>query len=129
MATILVWMVLGALLALWSGALWLLHALLADPQATVLASQQALHALPTLEGWGDWARQARDALVNLMDGALLLASVGLGVLREWQWLQWLAEWLAPLLWTLWALGALTLLAIGAAWQAVIRGSRPRPAAA
>lgn len=128
MAITLMWMVLGVLLALWSGALWGVHALLADPQATVLATQQALHGLPTLEGWSDWARQARDALVNLLDDALLLLSVGLGAAHEWRLLQWLAEWLAPLLWTLWALGALTLAAIGAAWQAVIRGSRPRPAA-
>jgi hypothetical protein len=46
---------------------------------------------------------------------------------EWRLLQWLADWLAPLLWALWGLGALLLLAIGAAWQAVIRGSAPRPA--
>ena len=129
MATIVVWMVLGVLLALWSVGLWGVHALLNDPPATVLALQQMLHGLPTLEGWGDWARQARDGLVNLLDDALLLASVGLGAAREWRLLQWLDEWLAPLLWTLWSLGALTLAAIGAAWQAVIRGSRPPTAVA
>ena len=127
MATMLIWMLLGALLALWSGALWLVHALLADPEATLLALQQGLHALPTLEDWGEAARSARDALVNLADDLLMLASAGLGVLREWRLLQWLADWLAPLLWALWGLGALLLLAIGAAWQAVIRGSAPRPA--
>lgn len=125
MITIFLWMTLGLLLLAWSAALWLVHALLEDPQAQVLALQRALHALPVPEGWGRWAEQARDDLVNLGDSVLLVLAMGLGAVSEA--LPGLSGWLAPLLWTLWGLGALVAVAVGAAFHSVIRASA-RPAA-
>ncbi len=126
MIAIFLWIALGLVLLVWSGALWLLHALLVDPQARVLSLQRLLHALPVPEAWGPWAVEARDGLVNAGDGLLLVLSMGLAALG--QWLPGLAGWWAPLLGGLWALGAVLLLAVGAAFHSVIRASaRPRPA--
>ena len=120
MITIFLWMTLGLLLLAWSAALWLVHALLEDPQAQVLALQRALHALPVPEAWGPWAVQARDALVNAGDGALLVLAMGLAAVREA--LPGLAGLVEGLLSALWALGALLLAAVGAAFHSVIRES-------
>ena len=126
MITIFLWIGLGLALLAWSGALWLLHALLVDPQARVLSLQRLLHALPVPEAWGLWAVEARDSLVNAGDGLLLVLSMGLSALG--QWLPGLASWWTPLLGGLWAVGALLALAVGAAFHSVIRASaRSRPA--
>jgi hypothetical protein len=82
MPLIFLWTFVAGALLLWSAALWLLNTLVADPQAQVLALQRTLHALPVPEAWGPWAVQARDALVNAGDGALLVLAMGLAAVRE-----------------------------------------------
>jgi hypothetical protein len=120
MPLIFLWTFVAGALLLWSAALWLLNTLVADPQAQVLALQRTLHALPVPEAWGPWAVQARDALVNAGDGALLVLAMGLAAVREA--LPGLAGLVEGLLWALWALGGLLLAAVGAAFHSVIRES-------
>lgn len=118
MVTIVLWIAAAALLALWSGAWWALHTLLANPADGVLALQRGLHGLPTLEAWGPLAMAARDALVNALDAVLLLAGAAAGWAGGWPGGVW-----AAVCGTAWALGSALLLLMAGGTHAVIQESR------
>ena len=115
--SIVLWISTAGLLAAWTGLSWGVHALLADPQAAVLAAQRAVHALPTLADAGAAAMAARDALVNALDAGLLLLGA-------------LAQWTGPLAgpgWTAacgltWLLGSLLLLTLAVLTQRLVAES-------
>ena len=120
---LLVWIPVGALLALWSSACWWLHRLLV--------------ALPMGDGWpllDRWQLPAWLAAWLPMESVSLLKAV---LVEALGWLeaaatQWpaLADWLTPVLWLMWTAGSLSLLLlglIGSVAVAAIVGSRsPQP---
>lgn len=126
-----VWLVIGCLMALWSLALWALHAVaqwgagLADEKATNAANGLAeaanpLAALKPPEWLAVWlptvAQEQWGAMVTIftpwIEYALTLAPS-------------LVAWLVPAIWLLWALGGVVLLGLGGGLSALILVTKRR----
>lgn len=111
MLTVL-WIVFGVLLLSWSGLLWALHALITLPAGWTDTLRGWLDALPGAEWLEQWWPGWRDLVVLLADlGQHLLGLLGV-----------LASWLTPLMWAVWGLGSLALLAVAGVLHGVIRVS-------
>lgn len=122
--SVLIWIVAAVLLALWTGLTALTVALL-DAAAGVLGGGGTLDwaalvtswSVPTwLLPWIDagWLQSVQMTMVGVLEG-LQGAWPALG--------QILVSWGVPLVWTLWGLGAVLLLALAGGLHVLVRASR------
>lgn len=121
----LVWGVAALCALLWSAGIAVLASVsdwLAGSAGPALGGLQGIAGLalpPWLDVWLDpsW-REGLFALIAATQDALAWVT---------PWVGPLLEWLAPLLWVLWAIGMLTLLALAAGSQFLIGRLRPADA--
>ncbi|MFG6456615.1 hypothetical protein [Roseateles sp. BYS96W] len=121
----LLWSIVGVLLVMWSGVLWLGHALLAVLLGG--AGQLPVKELALPEAWTSWLPQAvSESMTQALEAAQPVLQAVAGQLPA------LAGGIAVLAWVVWALGAVVLLLTGAAahaglrhWQRSQRPSAPR----
>lgn len=124
---ILVWSVLGLLAALWSAVAWVAAevigwaaAYVASGAAVELGRSLAQWPVPAwIAPWVDhqWIRAAQDAVLGGLEALRATrdwAGTGLG-------------WLVPVVWVVWGLGLLLMLAVAAAVLAVRRWASGQPA--
>ena len=117
------WFMVLALLAAWTTCVWLLHSItvwsMTGAGSLVAQSKQIdSHALPT---WvGAWMPpELVLALKASVSTALPFVESALGALPA------ATTWLTPLAWTLWGMGSLLLLGIGAVIHVAISMMRKR----
>lgn len=123
----LTWFAVFSLLGLWSLAAWLLHAIGSWTAAQAAGAAQAGTALPDggLPVWlAAWLPpQAQEALASLAAAVVPLIDATVGFLPA------LAGALSVVIASVWALGALLLLGLGALLHGLVHALRKRAAAA
>ncbi|MBK9624131.1 MAG: hypothetical protein IPO38_06090 [Rhodocyclaceae bacterium] len=119
------WFLVLTLLAFWSLGVWVTHALVAWSMIGVsaLAGQpQTMVGLVLPESIAQWV--PADMILVIKSTAAVVAPFVESALAA---LPSLADWLAPLAWGIWGLGALVLVVIGAVLHAIIHATMRRAA--
>ncbi len=123
--SLLIWSVFALLALLWTGGAWA-SAALVQWSADLMASGQAVELGRAVSSWPvpAWATWFVDiALVHVVIDAIVWGLEGLQAVAPWAAAA--VGWLVPVVWVIWALGLLLLLALAAALHLLVRRSVPR----
>lgn len=121
--TVLIWTGVLLLALMWGGATWLALTVL-DLLSSATAAGELTDWKQILQGWQApvwlaWLMEwlGWDTLQNWREGLAWLLD---GLMRTLPWLREAVSWLRPLVWTIWGIGMIGLLLLGAVLQALVR---------
>lgn len=124
--SLLIWSVFAVLALLWTGGAWA-SAALVQWSADLMATGQAVELGRAVSSWPvpAWAVWFVDiALVHAMIDGIVWGLEALQAVAPWA--STAIGWLVPVVWVLWALGLLLMLALAAGLHWLVRRSVPRP---